>query len=87
MQRKSALKRNYGLSPVDFTSLLKKQGGKCAICSSTNPGGKGNFHVDHDHETGQVRGLLCADCNMGLGKFKDSVGVLKAAASYLRRFK
>ncbi len=87
MQRKAALKRNYGLLPVDFDALLKKQNGGCAICNSSKPGGKGNFHVDHDHETGQVRGLLCADCNMGLGKFKDNIDVLKAATSYLRRFK
>jgi hypothetical protein len=66
--------------------MLKDQGNKCAICGSLSPGKKEtSFHVDHDHETGKVRGLLCELCNVGLGYFK-TPKELRAAAAYLEQF-
>jgi hypothetical protein len=67
--------RRYGLTPSLFDALLGYQGGRCAICRRTEPGGAGDFHVDHDHaccpgrrSCGRcVRGLLCARCNVGAG--------------------
>jgi hypothetical protein len=59
--------------------MLAAQGGLCAICKVA-PGG----HVDHDHETGAVRALLCFNCNGGLGQFKDNPEVLHAAAYYVQ---
>jgi hypothetical protein len=62
------VKNKYGLSEQQYNDLLDKQGEYCAICGDylISP------HVDHDHKTGNVRGLLCADCNQGLGHFRDS---------------
>lgn len=68
----------YGLSPAEFAALAEQQGDKCAICGDEVP-----LHVDHDHETGVVRGLLCTRCNPGLGFFRDDVGLLRRAIRYL----
>ena len=82
--RRDKLRRNFGLTPQDFKSLVSKQEGKCAICGSTTPGGNRNWHVDHDHVTGKVRGLLCRLCNLMLGHSRDSSQILRAAISYLK---
>jgi len=64
--------------------MLKEQGGGCAICGETKPlKGKNYLCVDHCHETGEVRGILCHACNTGLGKFKDSPELLHTAINYL----
>jgi hypothetical protein len=73
----------FGITPEEYDARLAAQGGHCAICPSTTPVKGKFFHVDHDHETGKVRGLLCMNCNTGLGHFKDSTGLLRAAAEYL----
>lgn len=82
-KRKSA----YGLTPEAFLKLLQSQGGVCAICARREPGGRGGWHVDHDHETGVVRGLLCHYCNLMLGMAKDQITVLEAAIKYLSRYR
>lgn len=74
--------RQYGLTPTDFDAMLETQGGRCAICRGDDHNGR-NWCVDHDHATGAVRGLLCTDCNIGLGKFKDDPAILRAAIEYL----
>lgn len=74
----------YGLKPGQYETLLAAQGGGCAICGRTDPGGRGLFHVDHDHANNCVRGLLCQRCNMGLGLFNDNSTVLANAIRYLR---
>lgn len=78
--------RMYGVSEVEYQALVQEQGGRCAICRNPPEGrGKGGvLVVDHDHETGAVRGLLCGLCNMGLGKFADSPERLLGAVAYLR---
>jgi hypothetical protein len=63
-----------------FDSLVLAQGGCCAICGRK---AVGKFNIDHDHNTGEVRGLLCGPCNRGIGLLGDSVDVLKRAAEYL----
>jgi hypothetical protein len=73
----------YGLSVEDYMNLQRAQNFTCALCSTEDPGGVGDFHVDHCHETGVVRGLLCYHCNTGLGKFKDNPEVLRRAATYI----
>ena len=79
------LEFNYGITIEQWEALLTSQGGRCAICRTDRPGGKGAWHTDHCHATNKVRGLLCSECNIGLGKFSDSPERLEAAAKYLRR--
>jgi len=82
-RRARHLKSTYGITLDDYEALLTAQHGACAICGATEPGGRGRFHIDHCHDKGGVRGLLCANCNQGLGKFKDSPSLLYKAAAYL----
>lgn len=77
----------YGISAEQFVAILERQSGGCAICGTTEWPGKGNApHVDHCHRTNEVRGILCNNCNNGLGRFADDPDRLEAAAAYLRRF-
>lgn len=82
------LEKKYGITHSDYVALLEEQDGRCAICNTDDPEGRyGIFHVDHDHDTGAVRGLLCPACNMGLGKFQDAEALLLRAAEYLQKHK
>lgn len=72
----------YGLSMDQYDELLENQDGGCAICE-VKP--DGTLFVDHDHTTGAVRGLLCSNCNFGLGLFADDPDRLIAGVEYLRR--
>jgi hypothetical protein len=79
-----SLRLLYGLSVEDYSRMLASQGGVCKLCGS--PPGTGRqkrLHVDHDHKTGKVRGLLCDHCNHALGKMKDDPVLLRKAAAYL----
>ena len=73
----------HGLSREGFDLLWDQQNGRCAICRVALVFGKRGVHVDHDHLTNKVRGLLCAPCNVGLGQFGDSPELLRAALDYL----
>lgn len=76
--------RKYGLMPDGVAKILMSQENCCAICRSDNAGGRwGKWHIDHNHNTGQVRGLLCHYCNVMLGLAEDDVVRLRAAADYL----
>lgn len=74
--------RPYGITPEQHAEIMVKQNGLCAICSGPCKSGR-RLAIDHDHSTGRVRGLLCASCNNGLGRFKDDPALLVAAANYL----
>ena len=79
------LKRRYNLTEDEFDKILKDQGGTCKICNNTSSNSRiVKLSVDHCHETGNVRGLLCSNCNMGLGRFKDNAELLSKAIEYLR---
>ena len=80
--RWAAVKSKYGITREDYDLLLASQGGACAICRD-RPKANKRLYVDHDHDTGVVRGLLCHPCNTGLGMFKDDSSILVAAAGYL----
>ncbi len=80
--RKSHLKRKYSLTLEEYEEMLAKQGGGCAICGRP-PRPDISLHVDHDHETGRIRGLLCFRCNNALGDFLDDYSLLQEAAGYL----
>ena len=73
----------YGLSEKEWIEMLEVQKNLCAICRTKQPGKV--LCIDHDHKTGAVRGLLCGNCNVGLGNFKDNTKILKSAISYLMR--
>lgn len=75
------LKKTYGITIEQYELILEAQGGKCAICRGGTS--KKHFAVDHNHKTGEVRGLLCARCNSGLAKFMDKHENVVAAATYL----
>lgn len=87
MARAQKLKTAYGISSEDFSIWLTAQDHRCRICKTDKPGGAGQFHVDHCHDTQKLRGLLCARCNTLLGYAKDNPNVLRAAAAYLERTK
>jgi hypothetical protein len=72
----------YGMTAEDFRKLKKLQRNRCRICKKKF-GGKVMMHIDHDHKTGKVRGLLCRHCNIGLGMFFDRPELLRVAADYL----
>lgn len=73
--------RKYGLSLLEYNEMFESQGSVCAICKK--PSDK-PYHIDHNHTTGKIRGILCGNCNRGLGLFKDSIEALLNAARYLR---
>ena len=78
------LKRLYGISLEEYTNILEEQEGGCAICGKTVL--EDTLCVDHDHDTGTVRGLLCHGCNRGIGLLQDSSDNLMAAAEYLKNY-
>lgn len=83
MRRKRHMAHRYGLTVQQFERLLEEFGGKCGICRRTAQ----RLVVDHDHETGAVRGILCVKCNVSLGSFGDSIRGLKRAITYLQEAK
>lgn len=80
--RRWALKTRYGLSVEDFEAMLSRQNGRCAICGQS----MNDPMVDHCHTTGKIRGILCNRCNLGLGRFKDSVELVERALNYLKNY-
>lgn len=87
------LRKNYGITMDEFLQLLQAQDHKCAVCGTAitqnSNGGQNkrvrNLDVDHCHDTGKVRGILCSQCNKGIGCFKDDPERLRSAAAYLER--
>jgi len=91
LRRKVQRKSKYGLTEDGFDELLKSQDGLCAICNVVLDQGWTRQHkpnklvVDHNHKTGEVRGLLCTMCNKGIGLLKDDPAILERALGYLNR--
>lgn len=85
--RNTQLQIHFGITLPQYEALAAQQNHQCAICDATKAGGRGAWHVDHDHSTKKIRGLLCHHCNVGLGNFRDNVRVLLRAVDYLRRSK
>ena len=74
--------KTYGLTAERYAELVALFNGNCHICQRA-PTGRSRLHVDHDHASGRVRGLLCSQCNVSLGNFRDNPLILRAAAEYL----
>ena len=82
-RRDIRLGASYGVTSDDYALMLKKQGGGCAGCGLRRERSGRHLAVDHDHETGAVRGLLCAGCNTAIGLVKEDPETLRALAEYL----
>ena len=82
-QRRSQIKRKYGITLEEYGVMFDKQQGECGICHSIQESKA--LAVDHCHINGKVRGLLCENCNTGLGKFKDDPALLKKGLEWLER--
>ena len=84
-KKDNVFRRHYGISLQEARELLEFQDNECAICCNEldldKPRG---FYVDHDHDTGEVRGLLCCGCNTGLGQLGDSIEGIENALNYLK---
>ena len=80
-RRKFRLKARYNVTPAQFDEILAKQGGKCPICLGDSP-----KHLDHNHVSGEIRGILHGPCNQLLGLAKESIEILKGAISYLESY-
>jgi hypothetical protein len=85
--KEGKLRTTYGLSASAFNDMLKAQGFKCGCCGGpfASNNHKRPMHVDHNHQTGKVRGILCGGCNLILGHAKDSIEVLQRAIFYLQK--
>lgn len=89
--RNLELLRKFNITSKIYNNLFKKQSGKCAICKQPEPifdnrtNKKRLLSVDHNHKTGEVRGLLCTNCNNGLGRFRDKIKFLNNAINYLKK--
>jgi hypothetical protein len=84
-RRKASLRAKYKISESDYMLLNEVQGGLCAICGRKPSGKRPVLCIDHCHKTGRIRGLLCMNCNSGLGYFHDNPERMQKAARYLMR--
>ena len=83
-RRAYRLRSYYGITENDYETLLTCQGGRCAICHTGSNGSRAKFDIDHNHQTGKVRGLLCSHCNRALGFIRDQPETAISMAKYLR---
>jgi len=83
VDKDSKLKRAYGISYQEYLTILEVQQNSCAICGVDQEDVSRAFAVDHCHDTGKIRGLLCSNCNTGIGNLRDDVGLLERAIEYL----
>lgn len=79
------LRDKFGIIVDQYKEILNSQGGGCAICRSTFPARRQSFHIDHDYLTGEIRGLLCHNCNRGIGYLQDSIKILQKSIQYLSK--
>ena len=85
-RRNYDLNRNYGIDNDMYLQMLSEQNGCCKICNISEEENKSKLHVDHNHKTGKVRGLLCSRCNTAIGKFKEDPEIIKRAIEYIERW-
>lgn len=81
--REKSMIRNYGIGYAEYNELFEEQAGECAICGAHQNDLDRPLYIDHDHDTGDVRGLLCMKCNSALGLFQDDASNLQRAVKYL----
>lgn len=81
--KNNKLKKAYGITIDEYNKLFNLQDGCCAICNRHQTELTRNLAVDHNHITGEIRGLLCSNCNTGIGNLRDDVNLLERAIEYL----
>ena len=82
------MERRYGITIEEYDIMFIRQDGKCDICGSSGfAKGKSRMNIDHCHTTGKVRGLLCNNCNSGIGKLKESESIMLNAIEYIKKHK
>lgn len=84
-RRDRQLKRRYGISLDQYKDILKQQGGVCAICGRPETSKRKILSVDHDHDTGEIRELLCHSCNRSLGDLEENIETLQNMIEYLTK--
>ena len=84
LNRKSKLKRLYGITPGEYDDLYKKQNGCCEICGKHQSEQKRRLDIDHNHTTGKVRSLLCTQCNVAIGLFEENIDTMMSGIEYLK---
>lgn len=87
VRREYSIKTRFGITTKQYENMLHDQGYKCGICGKNQSLFKKRFSIDHNHETGKIRGLLCPQCNVALGLFKDNQEILISAAKYVTKHK
>lgn len=85
-RRGNHIKRSYGVTLEEYNQIFEKQGGLCAICKIHQSMLSKSLFIDHNHETGVIRGLLCSNCNFMLGNAKDSSDILSKGIAYLKSY-
>lgn len=83
LRRESHLRRMYGITVAEYERLFQAQGNCCACCKSIDPKSEQGWCIDHEHETKVVRGILCAQCNRGIGFLGDTLEGVQKAVDYL----
>jgi hypothetical protein len=92
VQNKKGNVRKFGISYEEYHAMLERQDNKCSICNKEETETNVVYNhtkylaIDHCHETGKIRGLLCSKCNKGIGMFKEDISILKSAISYLEKY-
>jgi len=81
-----SLRRKYNISVEDYDNLYNSQSGRCAICGKHQAELNKRLSVDHNHDTGDIRGLLCLSCNVAIGLFGDNIQIVEEVLAYLNRF-
>lgn len=84
--RRTQLRKKYGITPEDYDAMLAEQGGVCAVCGGLPDRDRDHFDVDHCHKTGIVRGLLCSSCNRSIGLLGDDPDRILRAALYVELY-
>jgi Recombination endonuclease VII len=87
LHRNYNLKKLYNITADRFDEMVQEQEGKCAICSDDITNSGKNPCVDHNHKTGNVRSILCQNCNFAIGGFKEDVNILNSAIEYLDKWR
>lgn len=86
-RRSIDLRHFFGIDAKRWNEMFTEQNGKCAVCEIHQSEMGRRFHVDHNHTTGEVRGLLCSNCNTGIGKLQESERIFSRAMNYLRKYR